>query len=106
MKNTNTRQAVTYLGAGALLAIIVLFLMGRFRSEGYIEQDKDKILNTIYDIKNRITRSMQQPAMYRRLPHMQQQQQQYDRANIFQLDTVIYLINKVGPPITGPSLVK
>jgi len=37
MKNTNTRQAVTYLGAGALLAIIVLFLMGRLRTERYEE---------------------------------------------------------------------
>ncbi len=44
MKNTNTRQAVTYLGAGALLAIIVLFLMGRLRTERYEEKASEQEL--------------------------------------------------------------
>ncbi len=45
MKNTNTRQAVTYLGAGALLAIIVLFLMGRLRTERYEEASEKELLD-------------------------------------------------------------
>lgn len=44
MKNTNTGQAVTYLGAGALLAIIVLFLMGRLRTERYEEKASEQEL--------------------------------------------------------------
>ena len=45
MKNTNTGQAVTYLGAGALLAIIVLFLMGRLRTERYEEASEKELLD-------------------------------------------------------------
>lgn len=45
MKNTNTRQAVTYIGAGALLAIIVLFLMGRLRTERYEEASEKELLD-------------------------------------------------------------
>jgi len=45
MKNTNTRQAVTYLGAGALLAIIVLFLMGRLRTERYEEASEQELMD-------------------------------------------------------------
>jgi len=45
MKNTNTGQAVAYIGAGALLTLIVLFLMGRLRTERYEEATEQELLD-------------------------------------------------------------
>ena len=50
MKNTQ-RQAMMYIGLGALITIVVLFAMGRLRTELYQEGSDEELLELLGELE-------------------------------------------------------
>ena len=49
MKNTQT--AAMYIGVGAILTLILLFLMGRIRTERYEEATEQELLDFLSEVE-------------------------------------------------------
>jgi len=47
----NQQQIAMYIGLGALFTIVLLFLMGRIRTEGYEEDSQEELMKFLDEVE-------------------------------------------------------